>query len=91
MWVMYFFVSYLILALLIPRVWALWPTWRRARISRHVTCPAVGAPALVTLDSWYAVRMHALGNSELRVRNCALGPEHRNCGHECLAQMRTVA
>ena len=63
----------------------------RARISRHVTCSAVSAPALVTLDPWYAVRMHALGNSELRVRICARWPEHRNCGHECLAQIGTVA
>lgn len=61
MWVVYAFISYLILALLVPTALALWPTWRRARISRHLTCPAASAAALVTLDPWYAVRMHVLG------------------------------
>jgi hypothetical protein len=28
MWVVYTFVSYLLLALLVPTAWALWPTWR---------------------------------------------------------------
>jgi hypothetical protein len=91
MWVVYTFISYLILALLVPTVWALWPTWRRARIFRHVTCPAASAPALVTLDAWYAVRMHTLGNNELRVRKCARWPERRDCGQECLTQIGTAA
>ena len=91
MWVVYTFISYLVLALLVPTVWALWPTWRRARASRHVTCPGISAPALIALDPWYAVRMHALGNSELRVRRCARWPEHRDCGKECLAQIGTAA
>ena len=91
MWVIYTFISYLILALLVPLAWALWPIRRRARISRHVTCPVVSASALVTLDPWYAVRIHALGNSELRVRYCAHWPERRDCGQECLAQISTAA
>jgi hypothetical protein len=91
MWVVRTFIGYLILALLVPTVWALWPTWHRARISRHVTCPAVSAPALVTLDPWYAVRMRALGNSELRVRNCARWPERRECYPGCLVQIGTAA
>ena len=91
MWFIYFFVSYLILALLVPTVWALWPTWRRARIARHVTCPALGAPVLVALDPWYAVRMHTLGDSEVRVKNCARWPECRDCGQECLAHIGTAA
>lgn len=91
MWVVYAFISYLILALLVPTALALWPTWRRARISRHLTCPAASAAALVTLDPWYAVRMHVLGNGELRVRNCARWPERRDCGQECLPQIGTAA
>ena len=91
MWVIYFFVSYLILALLVPTVWALWPTWRRARIARHVTCPALGAPALVALDPWYAVRMHTLGDSEVRVKDCARWPGCRDCGQECLTEIGTAA
>ena len=77
MWVIYFFISHLVLALLVPTVWALWPTWRKARTTRQVTCPALGAPGLVTLDPWYAVRMHALGDSEVRVKDCARWPERR--------------
>lgn len=68
MWVIYFFLSYLILALTIPTCWALVPIWRRARTSRQVTCPAASHTAIVDLDPWYAVRMHALGNQELRVK-----------------------
>jgi hypothetical protein len=30
MWATYSFISYLILALLVPTIWALWPTWRRS-------------------------------------------------------------
>lgn len=91
MWVVYTFISYLILALLVPIAWALWPIWRRARVSRRVTCPSASAPALVTLDSWYAVRMHALGNSEVRVETCERWPERRQCGQECLAQIGPAA
>ena len=91
MWPVYVFVGYLMLALLVPTVCALWPTWRRARIARRVTCPAAGAPALVALDPWYAARMHAVGNAELRVRQCARWPEHRNCGQECLSQIGSGA
>jgi len=91
MWVVYLFISYLILALLAPTVWALWPIWRRARTVRQVTCPAFGASALVTVDPWYAVRRHALGNFELRVKNCTHWPECRDCGQDCLAQIGTAA
>jgi hypothetical protein len=61
MWAIYVFISYLILALVLPVALALWPIWRKARISRLVTCPLSKAPPLVTLDPWYAVRMHTLG------------------------------
>jgi len=89
--VVYLFISYLIVALLLPTIWALWPTWRKARTVRQVTCPALGASALVSIDRWYAVRMHALGNSELRVKNCSQWPECRDCDRNCLAQIGTAA
>lgn len=84
MWVAYTVIGYFVLALLIPTGWALGRTWRRTRSSRAVTCPEIGNSYLVTLDPWYAVRMHALGNNELRVRDCARWPEHRDCGQRCL-------
>ena len=91
MWSVYTVLGYFALALLVPTSWALGHTWRRARNSRHVICPAVGASALVTLDPWYAVRKHALGDNELRVKNCACWPERRECGQECLTQIGTTA
>ena len=86
MWPVYLVIAWFLLALLLPPGWALWHTWRRARVSRHLTCPVNGGPARVTLDPWYAVRMHALGNNELRVIDCACWPERRDCSRECLEQ-----
>ena len=91
MWVVYTFIGYMLLALVTPLALALWPTWRKASVSREVTCPAAGAPALVSLDPWFAVRMHALGNSEVRVKDCVRWPECRQCGRECLAQIGAAA
>jgi len=91
MWAVYVFIAYWILAITGPTVWALWPTWRRARMARQVNCPASDSATLVTLDPWYAVRMHALGNSELRVKNCARWPQGRDCGRECLGKMGASA
>lgn len=91
MWVVYTVIAYFVLALLVPVGWSLGRTWRRTCRSRHVTCPALGTPALVTLDPWYAVRMHALGNDELRVRDCIRWPQHSQCRRECLTQIRIAA
>ncbi len=91
MWAVYTFISYLALALLAPVAWASWRVWRRASKSRQLTCPALSAPALVQLDPWYAVRMHALGNNELRIRHCARRQECPGCAEECLAQIGSAA
>ena len=85
MWAVLTVIAYLLLALLIPMVWALGRTWRRTRNSRNVTCPELGALTEISLDSCYAVRMHAIGEQELRVRACARWPEHRDCGQNCLS------
>ena len=87
MWVMYFFVSYLALALIIPAAWALVPVWRRARAGKRVECPGASLVATVNLDPWYAVRMHALGNRELRVIGCSEWPQRCDCRQNCLGQM----
>jgi hypothetical protein len=91
MWVCYFFISYLILALTIPASIALVPAWRKRRGSQPVTCPVTGASSVVVLDPWYAARMRALGNYELRVRSCTCWPERCDCTQECLAQIEAVA
>jgi len=84
MWPVYFFISYLVLALAIPVSLALAPVWRRTRAPRQVSCPGAGASALVALDPWYAVRMHALGNPEILIRRCSRWPENAGCARECL-------
>ena len=80
------FLCYMLLALLIPLGWALIPVWRKARVVRQVICPAAGHPAVVSLDAWYAVKMHTLGNEEKFVRSCSEWPTCSNCGQECLMQ-----
>lgn len=86
MWPVYLVMTWFLLALLLPAAWSLWGVWRRARVAHSVTCPANGAATLVKLDPWYAVRMHARGDRELRVIDCACWPERRECGRECLEQ-----
>ena len=89
MWVTYFFVSYLVLALAIPLCWSLVPLWRRAREARSVRCPHVSQAATVLLDPWYAVKMHARGDRELRVKTCSQWPERCACGQDCLVEIAT--
>lgn len=91
MWVTYFFLAYLLLALLIPTVLALGGVWRRARPARAVTCPELNKLAGVLLDPWYAVRMHAAGNPEGMIKRCSRWPERAACGRQCLVQIGTRA
>jgi hypothetical protein len=87
MWIAFTFIGYLAAALLIPVCLALVPVWRRTRTVQQVTCPAVGTSTMIALDPWYAVRMHALGNRELRIKSCTRWPGRRDCGRDCLFQI----
>jgi hypothetical protein len=87
MWPVYTVITYFVLALLIPVGWALGRVWRKARQSRNVTCPWFGASATIALDPCFAVRMHARGDNELKVLNCARWPERNDCGQQCLTQI----
>jgi hypothetical protein len=87
MWSVYTVIAYFVLALLLPVGWGLGRTWRRARTSRHLTCPESGIPALVRLDPWYAVRMHVRGDTEPRVRDCTRWDVRCECGQECVRQI----
>ena len=91
MWPVYLVITWFVLALVVPVSLASWHAWRRARTARRVACPVIGAPAVVTLDPWYAVRKHALGDNELRVIGCECWPERRDCGRECLEKARQAA
>ena len=86
MWVVFAFATFLIVALVLPPAWTLWPVWRGAHKPRQVTCPAAGSPALVTLSPWVAMRSRALGDQEQRVTHCTRWPEARACGQECLEE-----
>ena len=90
MWVAGVFVSYLMLALLIPATWALARVWRRARIVREVRCPEFNVSAVLMLDPWYAVTRHALGEQGLSVRHCSRWRERTGCSRECLIQIAAV-
>lgn len=87
MWVPYFFVSYLLLALAIPLGWSLVPRWRRAAAARCLRCPRAAKSVTVRLDAWYAVRMYAFGNTGVRVRDCTEWPGRQACDCECLVQI----
>ena len=89
MWAVFTVIGYFLLALLIPAVWSLAGVWRRTRGTRAVTCPELAGPAAIEFDGWYAVRMHALGEAELRVLACSHWPERSGCGRECLASACT--
>jgi hypothetical protein len=87
MWVTYFFVGYLALGICVPVGLALAPVWRRRSGARQVSCPATKAMATITLDRWHAVRRHALGDSELRVKSCTCWPDRCDCEQDCLQQI----
>ena len=87
MWVTYFFVSYLVLALAIPMSLSLVPLWRGTHEDRRLRCPALATAATVQLDAWHAVKMRALGERELRVKNCSLWQEGRACDQDCLVRI----
>ena len=91
MWVMYFFVGYLLTALVIPVALALAPVWRKRTGAWQVMCPATNGCATIMLDRWHAVRMHASGDSELRVKSCTGWPDRCDCEQACLAQIDPAA
>lgn len=70
MWPVYTIIGYFLLSLLITVAWMTLSVRLRTRGAQRVKCPCDGRMALVELDSWYAVKMHALGNPELFVREC---------------------
>jgi hypothetical protein len=85
MWPAFVVLGFFLLAFVIPVSLALGSAWMRARRARTVTCPVEGTAALVELDPWFAARMRALGNSEVRIASCTHWP--RECAHECAKQI----
>lgn len=72
------------LALLAPAAWALGKVYRRSHGKREITCPEINHFATIELDARHAVAMHALGETNRRVKSCSLWPERQDCGQACL-------
>lgn len=62
---------------------AVW-TFRRYRASRVLRCPERGKGAEVALDAAGAALTSAVGQPCLRVKDCSLWSEDRECTQACL-------
>ncbi len=89
MWSVLTIIGYFVLALIIPTVWMAVNVRRRSAGDRRVSCPRDGAASLIKLDSYYAVRMHALGNPELLVGECSRWPLYAGCDQACRGELAT--
>jgi hypothetical protein len=59
----------------------------RYRKIRRVTCPEEKKTALMNVNAKAAALAAAQGKNQLRVINCSLWPEKRDCAQRCLAQV----
>ena len=75
---------FLAAALVAPAVWALGKVYRRSCVAREITCPESNHFASIELDARHAVAMHALGETDRRVKSCSLWPERQGCGQACV-------
>jgi len=72
------------IALVAPAVWALGKVYRRSHGPREVTCPEGAHLATIELDARHAVAMHAVGETDRRVKSCSLWPERQGCRQACI-------
>lgn len=59
----------------------------RYRKMRRVHCPEANKAALMNVNAKAAALTAAQGKTQLRVSNCSLWPEKRDCAQRCLAQV----
>ncbi len=59
-------------------------TFRRFRTKRSLRCPVTGGEAEVGINAGRAAWTSAFGRALLRVKNCSLWPERKNCRQDCL-------
>jgi hypothetical protein len=55
-----------------------------------VACPETRTPVAVKLHVVRAAATSLTGNADLRISSCSRWPEKRNCGQECLSQIKTA-
>ena len=71
-------------------VWMAIHGYRMYREVRVVTCPETRAPAAVRLHAARAAVTNLTGYTDFRLSSCSRWPELRNCGQECLSQIKAV-
>jgi len=60
--------------------------YRRYRYRKVITCPQTHGLAEVTLNSGLAALGAAVGRPVMRVKNCSLWPERKECDENCVAE-----
>ncbi|MGH9874753.1 MAG: hypothetical protein ACRD9S_20045 [Pyrinomonadaceae bacterium] len=63
----------------------------RYRDSRVIICPDSHEQAVVEVDAVHAALTSAVGQPDIRLRNCWRWPLNQNCGQECLTQLDVAA
>ena len=64
--------------------------YRMYREVRVVTCPETRAPVAVRLNAARAAVTNLTGYADFRLSSCSRWPERRNCGQECLSQIKAA-
>jgi hypothetical protein len=59
-------------------------TFRRFRTKKSLRCPETGTEAEVGIDAGRAALTSAFGRALLRVKNCSLWPERKECAQDCV-------
>jgi hypothetical protein len=65
--------------------------FRRYQGSRVVTCPETRAPANVAIDARHAALTSIIGLPEIRLEQCSRWPINKDCGQECMVDLKDVA
>lgn len=63
-------------------------TFLRYRGERLVTCPETHQPAAVHVNVGKAASTTLIGKQQVRLDQCSRWPEKRNCGQDCLSQVK---
>src|SRR6266545_2788040 len=64
--------------------------YRMYREVRVVTCPETRAPVAVRLHAARAAVTNLTGIADFRLSSCSRWPERRNCGQECVSQIKAA-